>query len=1001
MKTTEHSQESTAEADAPVHAIAPGKQTRTGAGQNGNSNSFAWGSNEAAHRAGDWEADDSFLSAIGMGAPMKADATPTSAPVQLRAAADAPQAKAAPPAKAKGKGKPAHPPVTLELGDHHYTIVDGVLMSGREALGEIEDAKNAVGKLGKSAPGQILFKPGEGGAGPAAGDLVAAAPEGSTIRSGTTSWVKNGGAWHSFATKIKKGSVKGFSKYGGGSVRERLTEMARAGQVKLSGEQVAVIAAMAEVETGGQIGCVQTYDDQVVSVGFKQVVLGHGSLEKIITQAPAGFAKHGIVIDYTRTYVKKGWDKQPHQFAGCDDVEELRSPEWAIKFYFASMEPDVVAAISTLALAELKTVEKTIDAADDKAGHDFFDDVVAKAWMLEVYNNRPAFMAKAAEMASSKPAANRDAFLDVLAESIIETYKIEEPKLAHRKALKAYKKKHGKEMSAEASAELLVAKQAEYTPIGERKGTNIVTKIPRSLTAADVGAASTSVPTGAAAFGGATAGAASAATVTTAPPRPAPAAQGPTTAAKPSAPKAAAAVTATESEDDSLGFDDLMHGLEMIPLVIGLGLAHLASNAPAGGAPAAGGTKSGGDKGGDKAGPASGQPAQAGTRAAPAPLPVSSLGNPSLEQLVAKINNAEVTAIAGQLAALKAESKGLARDRREEQGEGRDQLVEHIGALRTRIEGLPKGNADIAAFKAAIYRAIQDLAPFYFQSRNIDILETPPASATRTCNLTVLGMSLESLGLSAANYTGHRASLLAAARFYQHKIVGDDKSEEAHGATAGRGASWENVAGLRLPDFLELAAIARHAGGATDEAAVKAGAKEAWNSILEWQFLKDLASDFKVNAHIKMFNASGIKTDKKAGTKSDDKKIRSLGDKNRMAVEKYINARLAAEAKGSEKNLAARDKLQAGYDAAIADEGIDDQVSISDFRDHLVKEVGKDLDAGKAVIVGLSGHFVKLQSLDENHIIVDDPARDTRSGTVLSYAEARAMGYFHMRFVLS
>ncbi len=995
MKTTEHNQESLAEADAPIHAIAPGKQTRTGAGQPSTGGlSAPSAEDEPRHstlRASDWEADDSFLSAIGLGAPMKADATPTSAPAVQRRAAEAAPAQAAPQAKAKAKSKPAHPPVSLELGDTHYTLVDGVLMSGGEALGEIDDAKNAVGKLGKNAPGQIIFKPGEGGGGPAAGDLVASAPEGSTLLSGTTSWVKNGGVWHKFTANKKRGVVRGFSKYGGGSVRERLTEMARAGQVKLDGEQVAVIAAMAEVETGGQLGCVQTYDDQVVSVGFKQVVLGHGSLEKIIELAPAGFAKHGIVIDYTRNYVKKGWDKKPHQFAGCDDVEELRSPEWAIKFYFASMEPDVVAAISMLALAELKTVEKTIGAADDKAGHDFFDDVVAKAWMLEVYNNRPAFMAKAAEMASTKPAANRDAFLEVLAESIIETYKIEEPKLAHRKALKAYKKKHGKEMSAEASAELLVAKQAEYTSIGERKGTNIVTKIPRSLTAADVGAARAPASTGAAGFGGAKAGAASAATVT-APPHPAPAAQGPTTATRT---KAAAAPAATESEDDSLGLDDLMDGLEMIPLVIGAGLAYLASNSSAG-------TPAGGAKGGgDKTGPASGQSAQAGPRAAPAPLPVSALGNPSLEQLVARINNAEVTAIAGQFAALKVESRGLARDRREEQGEDRDQFVEHIGALRTRIEALPKGNADLAAFKAAIYRAIQEVAPFYFQSRNIDILETPPASATRTCNLTVLGMSLESLGLSAANYTGHRASLLAAARFYQHKIVGDDKSLEAHDATAGRGASWENVAGMRLPDFLELAAIARLAGGATDEAAVKAGAKEAWDSILQWQFLKDLAGDFKVNARIKMFDASGIKTNKKAGTKSDDKKIRSHGDKNRMAVEKYINARLAAEAKASKKNLDARDKLQDAYDAAIADEGIDEQVSLTDYRDHLVKQVGADLDAGNAVIVGLAGHFVKLQSLDQDHIIVDDPARDTRSGTVLSYAEARAMGYFHMRFVLS
>jgi predicted double-glycine peptidase len=46
-------------------------------------------------------------------------------------------------------------------------------------------------------------------------------------------------------------------------------------------------------------------------------------------------------------------------------------------------------------------------------------------------------------------------------------------------------------------------------------------------------------------------------------------------------------------------------------------------------------------------------------------------------------------------------------------------------------------------------------------------------------------------------------------------------------------------------------------------------------------------------------------------------------------------------------------------------------------------------------------HFVCLQSLGDDHVIVDDPARDSRSATRLTYAEARAMGYFHMRFVVS
>ncbi|MEZ4359872.1 MAG: hypothetical protein R3B48_06800 [Kofleriaceae bacterium] len=1006
MRTTEQSQVSPAEVDAPVRAIAPGKQTRaeTAAGARGQEGvASGWGTDETAHqRAGSWEADDDFLSAVGLGSmsvAAKADAAPLGgrdvAPGASAAVAPAAPAAARPAAKKPARVK--HPDVYLTLGDARYSIVAGVLRSGKEELGEIEDAQAAVGKLGKRAPGAIVFRPSEGVTAPAAGDLVAAAPEGSTITSGRTSWVKHGGSWDKLSGHKKRGGgkFKGFSKYGGGSVRERLTELARAGQVRLSGEQVAVIAAMAEVETGGQIACVQTYDDQVMSIGFKQVVLGHGSLEKIIEKAPAGFAKHGIVLDHSRTYVKDGWSKQPHQVAGCEDVEELRTPAWAIKFYYASMEPDVVAAIAELALSDLREVERTIEASEGDAGHDFFNDVVSKAWLLEVYNNRPAFTAKATALAAGKPAANREAFLDVLAESIIETYKVEEPLLAYRKAKRSYKKKHGgKDLPSEADAELLVKMKEEYTPIGERKGTNIVTKIPRTLTAAHVGAAAAS--SGGAASAGASSGAPPAARVTSGPPRTAPKAGGaPTTAAAGRGlgrASKAGSPTPTTDEGDSFGFDDLLLGMlstvSKAPAVIAAGVSQLAGAGHAG--PASG------PKGADATGPA-----QAAPRAAPAPLPVSVLGDASLEQLVAKIGSAEVTAIAGQLAALKVESQGLKRNRQEEQGEGRDDLVEHLGALRARLEALPKGDANGVAFKAKVYRAMQDLAPYYFQSRNIDILEAPPADKTRTCNLTCLGMALESLGRSAANFKGHKDSLMAAARFYQHKIVGDAKSEAAHDATAGRGTSWDELANLRLPDFLELAAIARNMKGATDDDAVKAGAKSAWDDILKWGFLQDLASDFSVKAKIKMFDASGIKDSRKAGTKADHRRLRGLGDKNRKAVEKFLNARNTAAAKGSKQNLAAVEKLRPAYDAAIRDDGIDDQVSLTAYRDHLMKEVGSDLDSGKAVIVGLASHFVKLQALDEDHVIVDDPARDSRASSTLSYAEARAMGYFHMRFVLS
>lgn len=92
------------------------------------------------------------------------------------------------------------------------------------------------------------------------------------------------------------------------------------------------------------------------------------------------------------------------------------------------------------------------------------------------------------------------------------------------------------------------------------------------------------------------------------------------------------------------------------------------------------------------------------------------------------------------------------------------------------------------------------------------------------------------------------------------------------------------------------------------------------------------------------------------------------------------------------------------YEAAIADpgaaSGLDERATVDVYRDHIIENVGADLDAGASVIVGLSGHFVRLQSIHDDYVLVNDPARDTRSSTKLTWEEARAMGLFAVRFVI-
>src|SRR5207247_390960 len=83
-----------------------------------------------------------------------------------------------------------------------------------------------------------------------------------------------------------------FTKYGGGTVKAVLTKLANEGKLQITGNQIAHLDAVAQVETGGQVSGVDTTDDQVVSIGFHQIVLGHKSIEAVMKKVPAPFAKH-------------------------------------------------------------------------------------------------------------------------------------------------------------------------------------------------------------------------------------------------------------------------------------------------------------------------------------------------------------------------------------------------------------------------------------------------------------------------------------------------------------------------------------------------------------------------------------------------------------------------------------------------------------------------------------------------------------------------------------
>ncbi|HSU07980.1 MAG TPA: hypothetical protein VLK57_02140 [Pseudonocardia sp.] len=101
----------------------------------------------------------------------------------------------------------------------------------------------------------------------------------------------------------QKKKAVGVAKYGSTKLTTRLQDMMQRGVLGVAGapasldrDQLFLLQGVANVETGGVDNAVYTRDNMYVSLGFKQVTLGWGSLYEIMEAAPAAFAKHGIVL---------------------------------------------------------------------------------------------------------------------------------------------------------------------------------------------------------------------------------------------------------------------------------------------------------------------------------------------------------------------------------------------------------------------------------------------------------------------------------------------------------------------------------------------------------------------------------------------------------------------------------------------------------------------------------------------------------------------------------
>jgi len=336
----------------------------------------------------------------------------------------------------------------------------------------------------------------------------------------------------------------------------------------------------------------------------------------------------------------------------------------------------------------------------------------------------------------------------------------------------------------------------------------------------------------------------------------------------------------------------------------------------------------------------------------------------------------------------------------EVKGKDRPIMVEGMGAVRADLDALsPSSDPNVVAFKVAVNHKLEEIAPYHHQL-NIPTIES--VGGWSTCNLTSLAMCLEVLGLGPSSYpASEHTKLLAVASVFKADIA------QARLATEGTDGGLASLLGLRLPDFLELAAVVEFITSAEpkrDE--IVAAAVQAVAAKTQGSFLKRMARKFGAPATDKPIQWDPAK--KSEANSRTNQTLNDYGSAHRgdgsHGVEQLSTARNIAEKETDPKKKAADTKryeaLLPKQQAALAGDGIENDLGLDSYKSAVTRELAPEIDAGRGVIAGLYMHWTRLYGIDGDHILVQDPGAWNRTEINLTWAEARAQGYFWANIVV-
>lgn len=184
-----------------------------------------------------------------------------------------------------------------------------------------------------------------------------------------------------------KRKKNGWAAYGGGPLREKLLSLRQQGKLQITPNEIEMFRLVSIPESGGLVNAINSWDDMFMSMGFLQLTIRYYELAQVIKRAPEAFKKHGIELDPERKYFPD--ERNSIAIKNAPNITDLRSFDWAKRFYNAGLEDDAIIAQVEVGRTILRTIRSRFD--NNNYLHRFNDQSPNLwAFIYEAHNSRPA-----------------------------------------------------------------------------------------------------------------------------------------------------------------------------------------------------------------------------------------------------------------------------------------------------------------------------------------------------------------------------------------------------------------------------------------------------------------------------------------------------------------------------------------------------------------------------------------------------------------------------------